>query len=96
MIDNIHFLEERPQLGAVTHIPAREMDVGREYLWIARGQIVQPSNLVSFAGEMVGKRRAEKSRGSRDQKIHWGITPFVITNVLQLMFFILFQMSFVE
>ena len=70
MIDDIHFLEQSPQLGAVADIAAREMDIGRERLRIAGGEIVQPADLMSFAGELVGKRRAEESRGSGDEKIH--------------------------
>jgi hypothetical protein len=31
------------------------MDIGRQRLRIARGEIVEPSDLVSFAGEMIGK-----------------------------------------
>jgi hypothetical protein len=66
MIDHIHFLEERPQLGAVTDIAAREMDVRPESLRITRGEIVEPADLMSLAGKLVGKRRAEESRGSGD------------------------------
>src|SRR5512138_3122297 len=70
MIDNIHLLQKSPQLGAVTHIPARKMDIRRERMRIARGKIIQPADLVSLAGEMIGKRRAEESRGSGDEKVH--------------------------
>ena len=70
MIDHIHILKQSPQLGAVAHIPARKVDIGRECLRVARGEIVQPAHLMSLAGEVVGKRRAEESRGSGDQKIH--------------------------
>jgi hypothetical protein len=46
------------------------MDIGCERLRIARGEIVQPADLVPLAGEVVGKRRAEESRGSCDKEVH--------------------------
>jgi hypothetical protein len=70
MVDNIHFLEESPQLGAIADVPAREMDIRCEGLWIARGEIIQPADLMSLTGKLIGKRRAEESRGSSDKKIH--------------------------
>jgi hypothetical protein len=70
MIDHIHFLKKSPKLGSVTPIAAREMNIWRERVRITRGKIVEPADLVSLAGEMVGKRRAEESRGSGDKKVH--------------------------
>jgi hypothetical protein len=70
MVDNIHFLQESPQLGTVAHIPARKMDIRRECLRIARREVIQAADLVSLTGEMVGKRRAEESRGSGDEEVH--------------------------
>jgi hypothetical protein len=46
------------------------MDIRRKRLWIARGEIVQAAHLVPLSGEMIGKRRAEESCGSGDEKIH--------------------------
>jgi hypothetical protein len=70
MIDHVDFLEESPQLGTVADIATSEMDIRRERVWIASREIIEPAYLVSLAGEMVGKRRAEESRGSSDEKIH--------------------------
>jgi len=61
VIDTVHFLQERPQLGPVVDIAAREMYVRRKPPRIARRQVVQPADLVSLAGQVVGKRRAEKT-----------------------------------
>jgi hypothetical protein len=50
MIDHIHFLEKCPELGAVAHIAAGEMDIGSERLRVARGKIVEPTNLMALTG----------------------------------------------
>jgi hypothetical protein len=42
------------------------MDIRRQHLRVARGEIVEAAHLVTLAGEMVGKRRAEETRGSGD------------------------------
>ena len=70
MIDHIHVLKESPQFGAIVDVSAREVDVWRQHLWITGGEIVQPADLVPLAGELVGKSRAEESRGSGNEKIH--------------------------
>jgi hypothetical protein len=46
------------------------MDIRGKGFRIACGEIVQAANLVSLAGKMVGKRRAEETRGSGDEEIH--------------------------
>jgi hypothetical protein len=46
------------------------MNIGGKSLRVARGKIVEPTDLVSLTGELVGKRRAEESRGSSNEKIH--------------------------
>jgi hypothetical protein len=70
MVDHVHFLEESPQLGPVADVSASEMHIRSESLWVARGKIVQTPDLMSLTGKMVGKRRAEESRGSSDQEVH--------------------------
>jgi len=46
MVDHVHVLEERPQLGTVVHVSAREVDVGRQRLRVARGKVVQSAHLI--------------------------------------------------
>jgi hypothetical protein len=46
------------------------MDIGSESLRIAGGEIVEPTNLMPLPGKLIGKRRAEESRGSGNQKVH--------------------------
>src|SRR5215211_2975927 len=70
MVDHIHFLEQCPQFGTVADISTREMDIWRERLRVARGEVINPTDLVALAGKLVGKRRAEESRGSGDEKVH--------------------------
>ena len=55
MIDHIHILEQCPEFGAVVYIPAREVDIGRERIFIARREIVETPNLVSLSGKVIGE-----------------------------------------
>jgi hypothetical protein len=55
MIDNIHFLEESPQLGPVADIAACKMDIWCERLRISGGEVIDPADLVSFTGKVVCK-----------------------------------------
>jgi hypothetical protein len=70
MIDHVHFLEQRPKLGAIAYVSACEMNIRSKRLRIARGKIIQPAHLMPLASKLVGKRRAEESRGSGDKKVH--------------------------
>ena len=69
MIDDIHLLEQSPQLGAVAHIPAREMDIGHECLRIARGEVIDPADLMTLTSYVVVKSRAEETCNTSYQKI---------------------------
>jgi hypothetical protein len=66
MIDHVHVLKQRPQFGAVVHIPARKVDIRRKGLRVASGEVIESAHLMTFAGEVICKRRAEESRGSSD------------------------------
>jgi hypothetical protein len=46
------------------------MNIRRKGLGIARREIVEPADLVTLPGKSVGEGRAEKTRGSGDQKVH--------------------------
>jgi hypothetical protein len=63
-------LEQSPEFGAVVHIPACKVDIGRERVFIARGKVVKTTNLVSLSGKMICERRAEKSGCAGDEKVH--------------------------
>jgi hypothetical protein len=70
MIYHIHFLKEGPELRAVAHIPSCEMDIWAQCFWIPRREVIQTAHLVSFSIKLVGKRRAEESRGSGNEEVH--------------------------
>jgi hypothetical protein len=46
------------------------MNIGSQLLRVSRGEIVEPAYLMSLTRELVGKRRAEESRGSGDEEVH--------------------------
>jgi hypothetical protein len=66
MVDHVNILKQGPQLGAVIDIPARKVNIAYEGLGIASGQIIESAHLMSLVGEVIGKGRAEESRGSCD------------------------------
>ncbi len=54
VVNHIHVLQQRPQLRTIVDIPAREVDIRRERLRVAGGQVVEASYLMSFTSQMVG------------------------------------------
>ncbi len=50
VVDAVHILEQGPQFGAVVDIPAGEMHVLEQGLWLPGGKVVQSAHLVSFPG----------------------------------------------
>jgi hypothetical protein len=79
-------MEQGPQFGTIAHVAACEMHIGRKRLRIAGGEIIQPSHLMPFARKLVGKRRAEETRGSCNQEIHGfyytGLSPILRDGIL--------------
>ena len=70
VVDAVHVLQERPQLGPVGHVAASEEHPLVQPGGVARAEVVNHPHLVTIVRQSVGKGGAEESSAAGDEKVH--------------------------
>jgi hypothetical protein len=70
VVDAVHFLELRPELGTVGDVAAGEEDVLAEAGGITTRKVVEGPHLMAFPRQTVREGRAKKAGCACDKEVH--------------------------